>query len=228
MPFVYRQLSGDFYYISWPNGSYDERTVQSIEKDPWLLHDMELLGHGHIEDSQGNTHIDPRLYLSSRMIEAYKKKLLAHGQLPKNPNDIYGQPQWPAKASQKFLGYGYAGTDDNNPKHPHNPQHLQGRNNTYYESTPFVGPVPRGRYLISNIDPHSSKGRVVMHVNPLPKSTTYSGTNTFGRNLFLIHGDNPQHIGHSSDGCIVLDYNIRMDIHNRIVTTQDNLLIVLE
>jgi hypothetical protein len=31
----------------------------------------------------------------------------------------------------------------------------------------------------------------------------------YGRSRFLIHGDNPEHVGDSSEGCIVTGYNIR-------------------
>ena len=76
--------------------------------------------------------------------------------------------------------------------------HGDGFNNPDMESVKGVGPLPRGRYTIgpSYDDPHL--GPCVMHLDPV------EGTNTFGRSLFRIHGDNAALNHTASDGCIIM------------------------
>lgn len=65
-----------------------------------------------------------------------------------------------------------------------------------------LGPIPRGKYRIGpRRDDPGGLGPVVMNLDPLP------GTNTFGRSLFRIHGDNKEH--NASHGCIILPRAIR-------------------
>lgn len=87
-----------------------------------------------------------------------------------------------------FEGTGYSGTE-------------AGRNNHAMEAVAQVGPTPIGLYTIGPAydDPHL--GPCVMHLDPVP------GTNTYGRSLFRIHGDNARH--DASHGCIILGPAIR-------------------
>lgn len=49
------------------------------------------------------------------------------------------------------------------------------------------------------------------------------GTNTFGRTAFRIHGDNPNTIGASSEGCIIINgAQLRQGIFN----SSDDILVV--
>ena len=82
------------------------------------------------------------------------------------------------------LGTGYSGTGD-------------GRNNRTADWVPDVGPIPPGRYTIGTAYEHPHLGPVVMNLDPEPD------TNTFGRSLFRIHGDNTSH--DASHGCIILN-----------------------
>lgn len=87
-----------------------------------------------------------------------------------------------------FEGTGYSGTG-------------AGRNNASMQSVQNIGPIPQGKYLIgkSYDDPHL--GPCVMHLDPIEE------TDTFGRSLFRIHGDDARH--DASHGCVILGPAIR-------------------
>ena len=91
----------------------------------------------------------------------------------------------------KFVGTGYSGT-------------RQGRNNPYMQQVEGVGPIPRGRYTIGAAYDDAHLGPCVMHLDAAP------GTDTFGRSLFRIHGDNARH--DASEGCVILGPSIRSEI----------------
>ncbi len=80
-----------------------------------------------------------------------------------------------------------------------------------------VGPIPRGQYTIgpAYTDPH--RGPVVMRLTPS------GGQDMFGRDGFLIHGDNAKHDKSASEGCIVLERGIR----NKISASSDHQLTVV-
>jgi hypothetical protein len=102
------------------------------------------------------------------------------------------------------LGYGYSGNGVS-------------KNTPSDESVPMHGPIPRGVWTIGDPynDPHL--GPVVMHLDPK------SGTNTFGRSLFRIHGDSIEHPGDASDGCVILPLTLR----KLIAMSSERLLTVL-
>lgn len=78
--------------------------------------------------------------------------------------------------------------------------HLDGRNNPQAAAVHAVGPLPVGKYTIG-------APMTVPVLGPLAfPLTPQAGTETYGRSGFWIHGDNSQHPGLSSDGCIVLEY----------------------
>lgn len=87
-----------------------------------------------------------------------------------------------------FEGTGYSGTGD-------------GRNNADMQEVKNTGPLPQGDYDIGPEydDPHL--GPCVMALTPS------AGTDTFGRSLFRIHGDNARH--DASHGCVILGPAIR-------------------
>lgn len=73
----------------------------------------------------------------------------------------------------------------------------EGRNNPAMQNVPDVGPIPVGQYVIGDAyDDPQGLGPCVMHLDPYPN------TNTFGRSLFRIHGDNSEH--DASHGCVIL------------------------
>jgi hypothetical protein len=89
------------------------------------------------------------------------------------------------------VGRGYSGTG-------------AGRDNGTMQAVPNVGPIPVGRYRIGRSHDTATHGPVVMQLTPR------LGTQTFGRQGFLIHGDNRRH--DASHGCIVIDRRFRDQI----------------
>ncbi len=71
-----------------------------------------------------------------------------------------------------------------------------------------VGPTPLGSYDVGAPHHSNNTGAYSMNLDP------QAGTNTFGRTLLRIHGDNPHHLGQSSDGCIILHLSTRQSIWN--------------
>lgn len=100
----------------------------------------------------------------------------------------YDQSSGELRHDGAFEGTGYSGTGI-------------GRNRPDAQRIPNTGPTPQGRFKIgpSYDDPHL--GPCVMHLDPEP------GTETFGRSLFRIHGDNARH--DASHGCLILGPSIR-------------------
>lgn len=99
--------------------------------------------------------------------------------------------------------------------------HGEGLNNPAMEATHDVGPIPVGEWLIDGPpQDHTEHGPYVLRLEPK------KGTVTFGRNEFLIHGDEVgapgQHL--ASKGCIVLAHATR----SRIWQSGDNNLTVIQ
>lgn len=97
-----------------------------------------------------------------------------------------------------------------------------GKNNPQAQGQVGIGPIPQGAYLVgSEVDPDplgaDRHGPVALHLLPL------TGTQTFGRSGFLIHGDSIEHPGQASHGCIILPRPVRERVRN----STDKLLIVL-
>lgn len=88
----------------------------------------------------------------------------------------------------KFEGTGYSGTGI-------------GRNRPEAEKMVATGPIPKGAYTIGPAYEHPHLGSCVMNLEPEPN------TDTFGRSLFRVHGDNQRH--DASHGCIVIGPSLR-------------------
>lgn len=94
-----------------------------------------------------------------------------------------------------FVGTGYSGAG----------RTLQdGRNNPDMTSIQNKGPTPVGIYDIGLPYHHPVEGPCVMNLTP------ETGTNTFGRSAFHIHGDNARN--DASHGCIILGPLLRAAI----------------
>lgn len=78
------------------------------------------------------------------------------------------------------------------------------RNNPAMQAEQAKGPIPVGSYKIGAAYQHPHLGPCVMNLDPLP------GTDTHGRSLFRIHGDNARH--DASHGCVILGPAIRHQI----------------
>lgn len=95
-----------------------------------------------------------------------------------------------------LVGVGYSG-------------HAGGLDNPGDEKVPDVGPIPSGMWVIGDFfnDP-GGKGPIVCHLTPA------EGTDTFGREGFMIHGDNRESNHTASLGCIILSHDLREQIYN--------------
>lgn len=91
----------------------------------------------------------------------------------------------------EYEGLGYSGCGE-------------GRNNPDAQKMHGVGPTPRGLWRIGDAYSHPQLGPICMNLTPK------AGTETFGRDLFRIHGDNKTH--DASHGCIILGPSIRQAI----------------
>jgi len=81
--------------------------------------------------------------------------------------------------------------------------HGPGLNNPDKEDVRGVGPIPAGRYAMSDFFDHPHLGPVVCHLVPSPENDMH------GRSAFDVHGDNA-FVNHSaSDGCIILARKLR-------------------
>jgi hypothetical protein len=92
-------------------------------------------------------------------------------------------------------GYGYSGFKN-------------GKNNPKMQTVHDVGPIPRGFWHIGHAHDSLHTGPVTMDLLPYP------GTETFGRDLFRIHGDSKSDPGNASHGCIILSRPLREIISN--------------
>lgn len=72
------------------------------------------------------------------------------------------------------------------------------------------GPIPPGLWEIGLPHKHPVLGPCVMNLDPAP------GTDTLGRSLFRIHGDNKNHT--ASEGCIILGPALRQFIADNHIT----------
>jgi len=69
------------------------------------------------------------------------------------------------------------------------------QNNPDYENVEDFGPTPRGEWTIGGFD--NSKGPLTIDLSQS------AGTETYGRDLFRIHGGNG--MGTASEGCIIIN-----------------------
>ena len=104
----------------------------------------------------------------------------------------------------QLVGVGYAGAQE-------------WKNKPAGERLRNRGPIPQGKWLISEPVDTVTHGP---HVLPLTPSL---GTETYGRGGFLIHGDSVVAPGSASEGCIILS----RDVREEIAKSEDRALIVV-
>jgi len=108
-----------------------------------------------------------------------------------------GSGQWThidnQTGAQTNVGTGYSGTG-------------AGRNNSAMQNVPNVGPTPQGTYDIGPAYNNPNTGPSTMNLTPQP------GTNTFGRDLFRIHGNNAAN--DASHGCPIAPPDVRNQIND--------------
>jgi uncharacterized protein RhaS with RHS repeats len=115
----------------------------------------------------------------------------------------YSQSTGQISQKGNAVGTGYAGAG-------------VGRNNSAMQSVPNVGPIPQGTWFIGNAYNSPKAGPITIVLTPS------TGTNTFGRSAFGIHGDNSAGNQSASEGCIVVNPSVR----NLILNSGDNELVV--
>lgn len=93
----------------------------------------------------------------------------------------------------------------------------EGKNDPEKQTIHDVGPIPRGNYSIGPPHDTADHGPHVLRLTPV------AGTEMFGRDGFLIHGDSIAHPGTASHGCIILG----PDTRHRISGSGDNELQVV-
>jgi hypothetical protein len=93
----------------------------------------------------------------------------------------------------------------------------RGKNNPSMQHVPGIGPIPQGAYLIGAESEDEKHGPVALHLVPL------TGTETWQRTGFLVHGDSKSAPGAASHGCIIVPRLIR----DHMADQNDKLLIVL-
>lgn len=116
----------------------------------------------------------------------------------------YSQGTGELKFNGSLVATGYAGKD-------------KGKNNPNMESVPFVGPIPRGKYIIGKPRDTVKRGPHVLDLSP-------TGHNALGRTEFLIHGDSIKNPGRASEGCIIMPRAVR----EKIAASNINILTVVK
>lgn len=105
----------------------------------------------------------------------------------------YSQTTGELSHNGQSLGTGYSG-------------HGDGVNNPACQNMPMVGPIPLGKYQIGPEFTHPKAGPICMRLTALP------GTVTFGRDGFMMHGDNSLGNRSASEGCIIMPRLTRIQV----------------
>jgi len=87
----------------------------------------------------------------------------------------------------------------------------RGKNNPSMQAAVSVGPIPAGKWTITERYDSANVGPYALKLGPKP------GTQVFGRSAFRIHGDSIRSPGTASHGCIILPRPVR----HRIWTSGD-------
>jgi hypothetical protein len=103
---------------------------------------------------------------------------------------VYFQSNGELMYKGALVGTGYAGFGE-------------GMNNPNDQAIPNVGPIPAGLYTIGPAFTHPAAGPITMRLTP------QDGTNTLGRDGFLMHGDTASQDHTASHGCIVMPRTVR-------------------
>jgi hypothetical protein len=99
--------------------------------------------------------------------------------------------------------------------------HGAGLNNPAYEDVHDVGPIPQGWYTIGRFfDDLGGKGPVVAHL------AGDAGNRMFGRSGFMIHGDNARGDHSASEGCIIANHTLRLEIAAEVEEGNNRLQVV--
>jgi hypothetical protein len=99
--------------------------------------------------------------------------------------------------------------------------HGVGLNNPIVSRRARVGPIPQGWYTIGKFfDDLGGKGPVVAHL------AADAGNRMYGRSGFMIHGDNARGDHSASEGCIIANHNLRLEIAAEVAEGNNRLQVV--
>lgn len=108
----------------------------------------------------------------------------------------YAQKTGALRQDGELVATGYSGFDE-------------GKNNPAMQAIHDVGPIPQGDWTIEGPPINTAEhGPFVLTLKPS------SGTNTFGRSGFLMHGDSIHAPGTASKGCIIMARVAREQVWN--------------
>ena len=93
----------------------------------------------------------------------------------------------------EVIAHGYSGLD-------------AGKNNPALVAATGIGPIPCGEWTMAGVYDSPKVGPFAIILDP------NTGTETFGRSSFRIHGDSISHPGSASHGCVILPRPIREQI----------------
>jgi hypothetical protein len=102
-----------------------------------------------------------------------------------------------------------------------NVEDIAGKNNPAMQEIHFVGPIPQGIWTVGAPVNSVTHGRYAMPLTP------DVGTQTFGRDHFLMHGDSIPNPGFASDGCIIQPYTARVAAWEQMEESGDHRLEVV-
>lgn len=80
------------------------------------------------------------------------------------------------------------------------------KNNPDSTNLSDLGPIPAGIWIMGTSFDSPEHGPLCIHLSP------ETGTETYGRSGFLIHGDSLKHPGEASKGCIILPRATRQEM----------------
>jgi hypothetical protein len=103
--------------------------------------------------------------------------------------------------------------------------HGEGKNNTEMQDRHDVGPLPCGVWTMhraEHVDAPGPHGPFTLRLTP------NEGTDTFGRDSFLCHGDSKEHPGDASLGCMIQARKIRERLDAAVEAGDDQLTVTAE
>lgn len=100
-------------------------------------------------------------------------------------------------------GVGFAGNDS---RPGVNDGHIHGFNNPAAQSIHNIGPLPCGWYTASEPFHHATLGEFTFKLIPDAENEM------FGRSAFYMHGESSKDPLNSSEGCIVMPYETRVNV----------------
>lgn len=99
---------------------------------------------------------------------------------------------------------------------------VQGLNNPAACAVKGVGPLPPGLYAVGALQAnHGALGPFVMSLTRIDLGPSY------GRGSFYVHGASASHPELSSDGCLILPRNQRIEMDKIMTQVEDRQLLVV-